>query len=85
MYSKFGFCKFKSLCKRKHYTEECNKQNCQEKMLAKRDILKSARDILWEVAGLKMIVPLNIQARLLSKISVKLNRKLSSWKTSFMI
>ena len=31
MYSKFGFCKFKSMCKIKHYTEECNKQNCQEK------------------------------------------------------
>ena len=31
MYSKFGFGKFKSLCKRKHYTEECKKQNCQEK------------------------------------------------------
>ena len=31
MYSKFGFCKFKSLCKRQHYTEECDNQNCQER------------------------------------------------------
>ena len=31
MYSKFGYCKFKSMCKRKHFTEEFNDQNCQEK------------------------------------------------------
>ena len=31
-YSKFGFCKFKDMCKRKHFTEECNKNSkCQEK------------------------------------------------------
>ena len=30
-YSKFGFCKFKDMCERKHFTEECDKNSkCQD-------------------------------------------------------
>ena len=42
---------------------------------AKKDTLRTARHILEEIAGLEKIVPFNIQETLLSKISVKLNRK----------
>ena len=38
MYSKFGFCKFKNQCKRKHYTEKCQENTpCkQQKTCPKR-------------------------------------------------
>ena len=65
MYSKFGFGKFKNMCNRKHYTEECFKKTVRKNNLAKRDTLKTARDTLEEIAGLKMIVPSSIHATLL--------------------
>ena len=43
IYLKFGFCKFKNMCKRKHYKEECNNQNCQEKNTCQKRHHKSCR------------------------------------------
>ena len=71
MFSKFGFCNFKSMCKRKHYTKEWNKHNCQGKKHAKKDTLKTVRDTLQDNAGSKMIVPSRLQAAMWTTINVK--------------
>ena len=62
-YSKYGFCKFKEACKRKHYNENCRDlSDCQQiKKTAQVDTLKLAKDMLLEAADFKINVPTVIE------------------------
>ena len=47
MYSKFGFCKFKHNCRRKHYTEECYNSNCKDKNTCQKRHPKNCKKLLF--------------------------------------
>ena len=61
-YSKYGYCKFKDTCKRKHYSEDCrDPQTASRSRPAQRDTLNLAKDMLPEAANSKMNVPTAIR------------------------
>ena len=56
-HSKYGFCKYKDSCKRKHFGECCNDMsNCQLIKAATKDTPNHLKDLLQEAVDSKVNV-----------------------------
>ena len=60
-YNKFGFCRYRSDCKKKHYKSECEHlDDCNtQKKTVQKDTQKGAENMTLEIVGLKVIVLTN--------------------------
>ena len=70
MYSKFGYCRYKEQCRKKHYSEICDEnETCQAIKNVSKDIQKNARNIRQKKdVGLETNAPMiTVQSNLQQK------------------